>query len=94
MTFAGIAITKVGLSPRHRVRGPSFRAIFRSPSNVEVKVFRCVSSAAHAATDLFVVVSVIEMLGAATQKLALLEIQKTSLQQADMPRFGGALVKE
>ena len=47
MTLAGMAMSNVGLSPLHNVQKPSFREIFCSPSNVEVKVRRCVSSAAQ-----------------------------------------------
>jgi hypothetical protein len=47
MTLAGIAIKRVGLSPRHSVYTPSFLAIFRIPSSVELNVRRWVSSAAQ-----------------------------------------------
>lgn len=47
MTFPGTAIIKVGERPLHNVKIPSFRAIFLKPSRVELKVLRCVSSAAQ-----------------------------------------------
>ena len=105
MTLAGIAMTRVGDRPRQRDVGPSFRAIFRKPSSVEVKVFRLVSSTAQSVagvTDVEVreglrVARVAEedSLGAAAmQKGEVLFTQKTSRQQAVTPRFFGRLVKD
>ena len=51
MTLAGMAIRSVGLRPRHSDVSPSFRAIFRNPSYVEVNVRRRVSSTAQSATE-------------------------------------------
>jgi hypothetical protein len=59
-----------------------------------VKVFRCASSAAHAATDLFVAPFVIEIAGDATQWGVLFDTQNTSRQHDDIPRLGGKLAKE
>jgi hypothetical protein len=89
-----MAMTSVGLSPRHNVLGPSFRAIFRNPSKVDVNVFCCASSAAHAATDLFVAPWVNDTAGDATQYGVLFDTQKTSRQHDDIPRLGGKLVNE
>jgi hypothetical protein len=85
MTFAGTDITKVGESPLHSVLGPSFCAIFRNPSHVLFIVLRSTSSTAHPTSAGFSG----DMVGPATQNGALLFIQKTSLQHADMPMFGG-----
>jgi hypothetical protein len=73
MTFAGMAMTRVGLNPRQRVDGPSFLAIFRSPSKVLVNVFACDSSTAQSINvegtrDPVLVLVMTDMLGAeATQ---------------------------
>jgi hypothetical protein len=75
----------VGDSPRHSVLGPSFCAIFRSPSHVLLMVLRSTSSTAHPRSAGFIG----DMVGPATQKGALLFIQKTSLQHAEMPMLGG-----
>lgn len=85
MTLAGTAMTRVGDSPRHNVRGPSFCAIFRNPSHVLLMVLRSTSSTAQLRSAGLIGV----MAGPATQKGALLFIQNTSLQQADIPMFGG-----
>jgi hypothetical protein len=84
-------MTRVGLSPRHSVRGPSFLAIFRKPSKVLVNVLLCASSAAQACVeDVTAVFDITVILGApATQYGALLLTQKTSRQQEEMPKFGG-----
>jgi hypothetical protein len=77
-------MTRVGDNPLHNVRSPSFCAIFRNPSHVLLIVLRSTSSTAHA------IVAGLSgaMVGPATQKGALLFIQKTSLQHAEMPRLG------
>lgn len=109
MTFAGIAITRVGERPRHRAAGPSFLATLRRPSNVEVKVLLRVSSTAQSAAAEFVgdaraglrPVNVevepapeLDKLGvAAIQKGEALFTQKTSRQQAVTPRLGGRFEK-
>ena len=96
MTLAGIAMTSVGESPRQRDEGPSFRAIFRSPSRVELKDLRWVSSTTQSATwmvsdgmDGLRVAKVAEeerLTGfAAMQKGEVLLTQKTSRQQAVTP---------
>lgn len=84
----------MGLSPRHNDLVPSFRAIFLRPSIVDVNLVFCVSSAAHAAIDLFGSLSVIDMAGVATQYAVLLDTQNTSRQHEVMPRLGGRFVKE
>jgi hypothetical protein len=86
MTFAGTAMTSVGESPLQRVLGPSFCAIFRNPSHVLLIVLRSTSSTAH---DMLLAGLTGAMVGPATQKGALLFIQNTSLQHADIPMFGG-----
>jgi hypothetical protein len=78
-------MTKVGERPLQSVLGPSFCAIFRSPSHVLLIVLRSTSSTAHPISAGLSG----DMVGPATQKGALLFIQKTSLQHADMPMFGG-----
>jgi hypothetical protein len=83
-------MTSVGDNPRHNVVIPSFRAIFRSPSNVELKVRFCVSSTAHPTPVAFNSPN----LGPAMQNSALLFAKKTSRQQAVTPRFGGRLLKD
>ena len=89
-------MTRVGLRPRHRDRGPSLRAILRRPSRVEVNVLRLVSSTAHSADDeaalLGAAAPMAVRLGPAMQKRALLLTQNTSRQQAVTPRFGGRLL--
>lgn len=88
-------ITRVGDSPRHSELIPSLRAIFRSPSNVEVKVLRRVSSiaqsAAEAGDEMMAVLATAEGDSAAMQTEEVLLTQKTSRQQAVTPRFGGRL---
>lgn len=88
MTLPGTAIANVGVSPRHNVVGPSFRAIFLIPSNVELNVLRCVSSTAHP-----VAASVLAIPLPARQKSPLFPTKKTSLQHAEMPKFGGSSLK-
>ena len=93
MTFAGTAMTIVGLSPRHKVVRPSLRAILRRPSSVVVNVLRCDSSIAH--SELAVAALLIgPALAPATQNDALLLTQKTSRQHAVTPRFGGRLLND
>src|SRR5690242_10180509 len=85
MTFAGTAMTRVGDNPRHNVLGPSCCAIFLSPSQVLLMVLRSTSSTAQFKSAGLIV----DMVGPATQKGALLFIQNTSRQQAEIPMFGG-----
>lgn len=90
-------MTSVGERPRQREGSPSFRAILRRPSSVEVKFFRRVSSTAHSAEEVVVVWENALMAGeddagVARQYSALLLTQNTSLQQAVTPRFGGTFV--
>jgi len=87
MMFAGTAIASVGDRPRHKLVIPSFLAIFRSPSNVELIVRRWVSSTAHS------VPATSPTRGAAIQYSALLLAKKTSRQHAVTPRFGGGVLK-
>lgn len=87
MIFAGTVITKVGDNPRHKEVTPSLRAIFRSPSNVELYDRFCVSSTAHSAP-------IAPILGAAMQYSTLFVAKKTSLQHAVTPRFGGSVLKD
>lgn len=94
MTLAGTAITRVGLRPRHNELRPSCLAILRSPSRVEVKVLRCVSSTAHSVTEAEDSDATLEEEGVATQNWALLLTQKTSRQHAVTPRLVGRLLKE
>lgn len=87
-------MTRVGESPRHSELIPSLRAIFRSPSNVEVKVLRRVSSTAQSAAEdgeMAGVLMAAEGEPAAMQTEVLLT-QKTSRQHAVTPMFGGRLV--
>ena len=78
-------MTNVGDKPLHSVRGPSFCAIFRSPSQVLLMVLRSTSSTAQTRSAGLIGA----MVGPATHSGALLFIQKTSLQHAEIPRFGG-----
>ena len=96
MTFAGMAITRVGDRPRQRDVGPSFRAILRRPSNVEVNVFLRVSSTAQseAMAGLRVATVADEEGLAAMQKGEVLFTQKTSRQQAVTPIFLGKLAND
>ena len=48
MTLAGMAMSKVGDSPRQRLEAPSYLAIFTRPSHVPVNRRREVSSTAAA----------------------------------------------
>jgi hypothetical protein len=88
MTLPGTAIANVGVNPRHNVVGPSFRAIFLMPSNVELNVLRCVSSTAQSAAIPSLAVPL-----PAKQKSPLFPTKKTSLQHAVTPRFGGSSLK-
>lgn len=83
-------MTRVGDSPRHSELIPSLRAIFRSPSTVDVKVLRRVSSTAQSVTETEEEMMV-EGESAAMQTEGVLLTQKTSRQQAVTPRFGGRL---
>lgn len=105
MTFAGIDMARVGESPRQSDVGPSFRAILRRPSRVELKVLRRVSSTAQSAAwagseemEGLRVVTVAEeerLPGfVAMQNGEVLLTQKTSRQQAVTPRFRGRLEKD
>ena len=58
-------MSRVGLKPRHSVHIPSLRAIFRSPSMVELNVRRCDSSAAQPEMSDSSTIEVLE--GVATQ---------------------------
>lgn len=81
--FAGTAMARVGDKPLQSVVNPSFRAIFRMPSNVELNVLLWVSSTAHPTP------ATSPTLGAAIQNSPLLLAKKTSRQHAVTPRFGG-----
>ena len=96
ITFAGMAMTRVGDRPRQRDVGPSLRAILRRPSKVEVNVFLRVSSTAQseAMAGLSVAMVADEEGLAAMQKGEVLSTQKTSRQQAVTPIFLGRLVKD
>jgi len=85
--LAGTPITSVGESPRHRLVNPSFRAILRRPSIVELKVFFCVSSTTHAPPLMS------PIFGAAIQISAPFDAKKTSRQHDVTPRFGGSVLK-
>src|SRR5271156_3654273 len=91
MTFAGIAISRVGLKPRHSVKKPSFRAIFLSPSKVELNVLRCVSSTAQSAMAVAAGTAPFPL---AKQNCALSPTQNTSRQHAVIPRSGGSFLNE
>lgn len=107
ITLPGIAITRVGDKPRHSDRVPSFLAIFRKPSNVELKDFCREASAAQLAADVsaaveedvaiegFNAVNVVgkEFEELATQNGDVLVTQKTSRQQAVTPRLEGRFLK-
>lgn len=91
-----MAMTRVGDRPRQRDVGPSFRAILRRPSKVEVKVFLRLSSTAQseAMAGLRVAIVADEEGLAAMQKGEVLLTQKTSRQQAVTPMFLGRLAKD
>ena len=91
-----MAMTRVGDRPRQRDVGPSFRAILRRPSKVEVNVFLRVSSTAQseAIAGLRVAMVADEEGLAAMQKGEVLLTQKTSRQQAVTPIFLGRLAKD
>lgn len=100
MTFAGIAITKVGERPRQRELSPSFRAIFRNPSNVELNVLWRVPSTAQSAIGIDAAEDGCEKaavagteFSATMQTEEVLLTQKTSRQHAVTPRFGGKFSK-
>lgn len=88
-------MSNVGLRPRHSELTPSFLAILRNPSRVELNVLRCVSSTAHSdaavAAEAASILVPVELI---MQNWALLLTQKTSRQQAVTPRFGGRLLNE
>ena len=105
MTLAGMAIARVGERPRHRDERPSCREIFRKPSRVEVKVlWRAVSTTQSAAVpeadelegdiERLRAVLVAEGEALAIQKGEVLLTQKTSLQQAVTPMFGGRFAND
>lgn len=81
-------MASVGLRPRHNVDKPSFLAILRKPSRVELNERRWLCSAAHSDISISskVAVGVEEE---ATQNWLWLGTQKTSRQQAVTPRLGG-----
>ena len=81
ITLAGIAMSRVGESPRQRLAVPSYLAIFTSPSQVPVKLRRDVSSIAQASAKAVDV----EFEGEAMQNSALFGFQNTSRQQAVTP---------
>lgn len=91
-------MTRVGDSPRHRDQSPSWRAIFRRPSKVEVNVFRRVSSTAQSTAgvevdeddDVSELIADVEA-SVTMQTEVVLLTQNTSRQHADTPRFGGRL---
>ena len=91
-----MAMTRVGDRPRQRDVGPSFRAILRRPSKVEVNVFLRVSSTAQSEDRAGLRVAMVadEEGLAAMQKGEVLLTQKTSRQQAVTPMFLGRLAKE
>lgn len=81
-------MSRVGLNPLQSVVNPSFLAILRKPSRVELNVRRCVSSATH--SDISISFTATEAVGSeATQNWLLLGTQKTSRQQAVMPVLEG-----
>ena len=101
-------MSKVGESPRHRESVPSLRAIFLSPSKVELNVFWRETSAAQSAVAVsvadaaeedregFKAVNVLveeAAEGPATQNGEVLVTQNTSRQQAVTPRLVGRLAK-
>ena len=96
-----MAMTRVGERPRHREVGPSCRAILRSPSKVEVKFRRRVSSTAQSAAEddvddidgLRVARVAVEEGLPAMQIGEVLLTQKTSRQQAVTPIFEGRFAK-
>lgn len=92
MTFAGIAMRSVGDKPRQRDGKPSFRAILRRPSSVEVNVLRRVSSTAQSAAE--VPGAFVREGEVAMQYGEALFTQKTSRQHEVTPMFGGRFVNE
>lgn len=93
-------MTRVGESPRQRDNGPSWRAILRSPSRVDVYDLRC--STTHGCGDVIVDVGA-DALDVAvgggwfTRQncvCAFSPIQKTSRQHAVTPRLGGRCRKK
>ena len=90
----------MGERPRQREPSPSFRAIFRKPSKVELNVLWRVSSTAQSTRGRDAeedgcekAVMVGTAFSAAMQKDEVLLTQKTSRQQAVTPRFGGKFAK-
>jgi hypothetical protein len=108
MTLPGTAMSRVGESPRHNVVTPSFRAIFRIPSSVELIVRRSVSATTHVSACICDVwdedaigsvetgpdADAVESEASATQYGVLLLTQKTFLQHAVTPRSGGRFVND
>ena len=102
MTFPGTAIISVGERPRHSVVIPSFRAILRKPSTVELIVRFSTSATAQFSAaarslredDAGPVAADAVREASATQYGALLFTQKTSLQQDVTPSSGGRFAKE
>lgn len=84
-------MTRVGDNPRHKVVIPSFRAIFRSPSKVELNVRFCVSSTTHSALASAFTSPTFD---SAMQYSAVLFAKKTSRQHAVTPRFAGIGLKD
>lgn len=79
-----MVMTRVGESPLHSVRSPSFCEILRRPSQVLLIVLRSTSSTAQVASAGFSGATV----GPATQSGAELLDQKTSRQHVVIPRLG------
>src|SRR3569833_2312573 len=91
MMFAGTAMAREGDRPRHDVVKPSLRAIFLSPSSVELKVRCCGCSTAQSVAPAGGT-PIPPILVPATQYSALLFIKKTSRQHAVTPRLDGRKV--
>lgn len=88
-------MTRVGERPRQREGRPSWRAILRRPSRVDVKFFRRAVSTAQSFSsgEETEGSSVRDGEGEAMQKLEVLLTQKTSRQHAETPRLGGSFAK-
>lgn len=89
--LAGTVISSVGERPRQSVVTPSLRAIFLSPSIVELMVLLWASSTAQstAGPEAAAVGDRDPALWATRQYSTLLVEKKTSRQQAVTPRFAG-----
>jgi hypothetical protein len=87
MMLAGIVMTKVGERPLQSVVMPSFRAILRKPSKVELYVFFCTSCTAQSAPEATEAAGSTKLspLGTAMHSSAELPWKKTSRQQAVTP---------